>query len=94
MRLTTPIGDCDDGERSCHDALPWLISVSLDDYETWLFVMIPRDERRRLAKAIVFDVGGVLIDLHSEDASRELVEKYGFLSKAFAQLAEFMTKGF
>jgi FMN phosphatase YigB (HAD superfamily) len=45
-----------------------------------------RDARHRFAKAVVFDVGGVLIDLHSEDAGRELIEKYGFLSQAFAGL--------
>jgi hypothetical protein len=27
-------------------------------------------------KAVVFDVGGVLIDLHAEVARRELIEKY------------------
>ena len=37
-------------------------------------------------KAVVFDVGGVLIDLHSEDASRELIEKYGLTPQAFARM--------
>ena len=37
-------------------------------------------------KAVVFDMGGVLIDLHSEDAGRELTEKYGLLSTTIARL--------
>jgi FMN phosphatase YigB (HAD superfamily) len=45
-----------------------------------------RDAPRSVIKAVVFDVGGVLIDLHSEDAGRELIEKYGFLAQAFAGL--------
>ena len=45
-----------------------------------------RDAQRQLTKAIVFDVGGVLIDLHSEVAGRELTEKYGFPSETFAGL--------
>jgi|SRR5262245_33803271 len=28
-------------------------------------------------KAVVFDMGGVLIDLHSDKAERELMEQYG-----------------
>lgn len=38
-------------------------------------------------KAVVFDLGGVLIDLHSEEARRELIEKYGLLADGFARLA-------
>lgn len=45
----------------------------------------PCHERSQV-KVVVFDVGGVLIDLHSETASRELFEKYGFLAEAFAGL--------
>jgi epoxide hydrolase-like predicted phosphatase len=45
-----------------------------------------RDARCSVTKAVVFDVGGVLIDLHSEAASCELVEKYGFQSETFAAL--------
>jgi HAD superfamily hydrolase (TIGR01509 family) len=37
-------------------------------------------------KAVVFDLGGVLIDLHSEAAGRELVDKYGMRTDRFAQL--------
>lgn len=37
-------------------------------------------------KAVVFDVGGVLIDLHSEDAGRQLTDKYGLLPGKFANL--------
>lgn|GEM_PF-764065 len=45
-----------------------------------------RDGRRSVTKAVVFDVGGVLIELHSEAAGRELVEKYGFQPETFAAL--------
>ena len=38
-------------------------------------------------KAVVFDLGGVLIDLHSEKAKSELLEKYGLLEDAFTRLA-------
>ena len=41
---------------------------------------------RSNTKAVVFDVGGVLIDLHAEGARRELIEKYGFVSQSFARL--------
>src|SRR5882757_7829827 len=41
---------------------------------------------RSNTKAVVFDVGGVLIDLHAEGARRELIEKYGFVSQSFAGL--------
>jgi FMN phosphatase YigB (HAD superfamily) len=37
-------------------------------------------------KAVVFDLGGVLIDLHADQARRELVEKYGLLADGFARL--------
>jgi FMN phosphatase YigB (HAD superfamily) len=36
--------------------------------------------------AIIFDVGGVLIDMHSEAAGRELIEKYGLPADSFARL--------
>jgi FMN phosphatase YigB (HAD superfamily) len=36
-----------------------------------------------VTKAVVFDVGGVLIDLHFEDAKRELTEKYGLSPHTF-----------
>lgn len=42
--------------------------------------------RQQPIKAVVFDLGGVLIELHSEDANRELIEKYGLLPKAFASM--------
>jgi len=42
--------------------------------------------RRQIIKAVVFDVGGVLIELHSDDATRELVEKYGLLPETFARI--------
>jgi len=37
-------------------------------------------------KAVVFDLGGVLIDLHSDEAGRELVEQYGLSPQIFARL--------
>jgi epoxide hydrolase-like predicted phosphatase len=37
-------------------------------------------------KAIVFDLGGVLIDLHSYEAGRELIEQYGLSPHSFARL--------
>jgi FMN phosphatase YigB (HAD superfamily) len=42
------------------------------------------ERRQRTTKVVVFDLGGVLIELHSEDANRELIEKYGLLPKTFA----------
>ena len=36
-------------------------------------------------KAVVFDVGGVLI-LHSDNASRELIEKHGLRPETFARI--------
>lgn len=38
-------------------------------------------------KAVVFDLGGVLIDLHSDEARRELIERYGLLAQGFSRLA-------
>jgi FMN phosphatase YigB (HAD superfamily) len=37
-------------------------------------------------KAVVFDLGGVLLDMHSDQARRELIERYGLLSKGFDRL--------
>jgi epoxide hydrolase-like predicted phosphatase len=37
-------------------------------------------------KAVVFDLGGVLINLHADEARRELLEKYGVLADGFARL--------
>ena len=37
-------------------------------------------------KAVVFDLGGVLIDLHSDEAGRELMEQYGLSPHSFARL--------
>jgi FMN phosphatase YigB (HAD superfamily) len=36
--------------------------------------------------AVIFDMGGVLIDLHAEAAVRELIEKYGLPANSFARL--------
>jgi FMN phosphatase YigB (HAD superfamily) len=38
-------------------------------------------------RAVVFDLGGVLLDLHSDEAKRELIERYGLLSQGFDRLA-------
>jgi FMN phosphatase YigB (HAD superfamily) len=37
-------------------------------------------------KAVVFDLGGVLLDMHSDEAKRELIERYGLLSQGFDRL--------
>ena len=37
-------------------------------------------------KAVVFDMGGVLIDLHSDEAGRELMEQHGLSPHTFARL--------
>ena len=37
-------------------------------------------------KAVIFDLGGVLIDSHSNEARRELIEKYGIRSHSFDRL--------
>ena len=38
-------------------------------------------------KAVVFDLGGVLLDMHSDEARRELIERYGLLAEGFDRLA-------
>lgn len=38
-------------------------------------------------KAVIFDLGGVLLDMHSDEAKRELIERYGLLSQGFDRLA-------
>ena len=45
-----------------------------------------RDRSQQTIRAVVFDVGGVLIDLHSGEASRELIEKYGLPPETFARM--------
>jgi glucose-1-phosphatase len=37
-------------------------------------------------KAVVFDLGGVLIDLHSDRAGRELIQRYGLSPHSLARL--------
>lgn len=37
-------------------------------------------------KAVVFDLGGVLLDMHSDEAKRELIERYGLSSQGFDRL--------
>src|SRR5437868_5248243 len=41
---------------------------------------------RAVTNAVVFDLGGVLIDLHSDKARRELIEKYGMRPHRFNRL--------
>jgi HAD superfamily hydrolase (TIGR01509 family) len=40
----------------------------------------------RVTKAVVFDLGGVLIDLHSIDARRQLIDDYGMPAERFDRL--------
>jgi phosphoglycolate phosphatase-like HAD superfamily hydrolase len=49
-------------------------------------MMSLRDKQPQTIKAVVFDVGGVLIDLHSDNASHELIEKYGLRPETFARM--------
>ena len=44
------------------------------------------DEQCAITKAVIFDLGGVLLDLHSDEARRELMEKYGLPPHSFARL--------
>ena len=46
----------------------------------------PSDQEHNLTKAVVFDLGGVLIELHSVKARRELVDEYGILPERFDAL--------
>ena len=51
------------------------------------FEMNDFDEQHpQTIKAVVFDLGGVLIELHSDDATRELIEKYGLVPHTFARM--------
>jgi epoxide hydrolase-like predicted phosphatase len=47
---------------------------------------LPLSRRAIATKAVVFDLGGVLIDLHSDEAGRELMEQYGLSPQSFARL--------
>ncbi|HVF73295.1 MAG TPA: HAD-IA family hydrolase [Chthoniobacterales bacterium] len=42
--------------------------------------------KRLPIKAVIFDLGGVLIDLHAEAAKRELIRDFGLPSQRFARL--------
>jgi FMN phosphatase YigB (HAD superfamily) len=53
--------------------------------ERSLKTRMPRN-RDRVTKAVVFDLGGVLIDLHSIDARRELIDDYGMPAERFDRL--------
>jgi epoxide hydrolase-like predicted phosphatase len=47
----------------------------------------PRLSRQAAAtKAVIFDLGGVVINLHSGEAGRELIERYGLSPHSFARL--------
>jgi hypothetical protein len=49
----------------------------------------PLSRRGVATKAVVFDMGGVLIDLHSDEAGRELIEQHGLSPHTFARLTFF-----
>lgn len=49
-------------------------------------LITPPKLRDRVTKAVVFDLGGVLIDLHSFDARRELIDDYGIPAERFDRL--------
>jgi glucose-1-phosphatase len=46
----------------------------------------PLSHQAVATKAVVFDLGGVLIDLHSDEAGRELMEQYGLSPNSFIRL--------
>ena len=46
-----------------------------------------RNRQYAVTKAVVFDIGGVLVDLHSDEARRELIDKYGLRSHSFDRLS-------
>jgi hypothetical protein len=50
-------------------------------------LLLVRMAKPHRIKAVVFDLGGVLLDLHSDEARRELIERYGLLSQGFDRLA-------
>jgi len=54
--------------------------------ERSLTTPMPRRPQDRVTKAVVFDLGGVLIDLHSIDARRELIDDYGMPAERFDRL--------
>jgi len=43
-------------------------------------------QQARTTKAVIFDLGGVLIDLHSDEARRELINDYGLAADRFERL--------
>ncbi len=45
-----------------------------------------RNPQSSVAKAVVFDLGGVLIDLHSGEARRELIDAFGIPPRRFDRL--------
>jgi glucose-1-phosphatase len=49
-------------------------------------VSTPLSRQGVATKAVVFDMGGVLIDLHSNEAGRELIEQHGLSPHTLAQL--------
>jgi epoxide hydrolase-like predicted phosphatase len=46
----------------------------------------PLSRQAVATKAVIFDLGGVLIDLHSDEAGRELIGRYGLSPRSFARL--------
>jgi glucose-1-phosphatase len=49
-------------------------------------ISTPPSRQGVATKAVVFDMGGVLIDLHSDEAARELMEQHGLSPHTFARL--------
>jgi epoxide hydrolase-like predicted phosphatase len=49
-------------------------------------ISTPLSRQAVATKAVVFDMGGVLIDLRSDEAERELVEQHGLSPHSFARL--------
>jgi glucose-1-phosphatase len=49
-------------------------------------ISTPPSRQGVATKAVVFDMGGVLIHLHSDEAARELMEQHGLLPHTFARL--------
>jgi epoxide hydrolase-like predicted phosphatase len=49
-------------------------------------ISTPLSRQGVATKAVVFDMGGVLIDLHSHEAGRELIDQHGLSPHTFAHL--------
>jgi glucose-1-phosphatase len=49
-------------------------------------ISTPLSRQGVATKAVIFDMGGVLIDLHSDEAARELMEQHGLSPHTFDRL--------